>query len=290
MTTTTAPTSGSPPLGDHAALAHLRPPRAAAVTAFGALLLRDFLVLRKTLGTFLSRTLIQPFLIVFVFTRVFPKIGQGIGGTGARAAAFSSLLVPGVVGIATLLQGIQAVALPLALEFGYTREIEDRVMAPLPVWGVAVEKIVAGAIQALLAALVVFPMAWVVPATPVHLSISWPILVLALPLACLLSASLGLAIGTSIEPRQISLVFSIVVLPITFLGATYYPWASLTPIAWLKWLVLINPLVYMSEGYRAAITSGFPHMPLLGVFGGMLAFTAVLLTLGIKGFAKRVLT
>ncbi len=50
-------------------------------------------------------------------------------------------------------------ALPLVQEFGFTREIEDRVLAPLPVEMVAVEKIVAGALQCLLAALIVFPIA-----------------------------------------------------------------------------------------------------------------------------------
>ena len=43
------------------------------------------------------------------------------------------MLVAGVVGLAIIFQGIQAVALPLVQEFGYTREIEDRVLAPLPV-------------------------------------------------------------------------------------------------------------------------------------------------------------
>ncbi len=37
-----------------------------------------------------------------------------------------------------MFQGIQAVALPLANEFGYTKEIEDRVLAPLPVSMVAI--------------------------------------------------------------------------------------------------------------------------------------------------------
>ena len=31
-----------------------------------------------------------------------------------------------------MFQGIQAVAMPLSTEFGYTREIEDRVQAPVP--------------------------------------------------------------------------------------------------------------------------------------------------------------
>ena len=104
----------------------------------------------------------QPLLLVFVFTYVFPKIGQGVGGSRARSDVLE-LLVAGVVAIACIFQGIQAVALPLVQEFGYTREIEDRVMAPLPVWGVAAEKIVAGALQGLLAAFIVFPLAHVDP-------------------------------------------------------------------------------------------------------------------------------
>src|SRR5207249_2948026 len=147
------------------------------------------------------------------------------------------LIIPGMVAIACIFQGIQAVALPLVQEFGYTREIEDRVMAPLPVWAVGAQKILSGALQGILAAAVVFPIAAVIPITPVHLHVRWVVLVSVLVLATLLSGSLGLTIGTRIEPRQVNLVFSAIVIPITFLGATYYPWARLTPIPWLKDLV-----------------------------------------------------
>ena len=53
---------------------------AASRTAFGALLLRDVVVLRKNFAEFALRTIIQPFLLCFVFLYVFPKIGQGVGG------------------------------------------------------------------------------------------------------------------------------------------------------------------------------------------------------------------
>ena len=119
----------------------LRPARSAALVAFGALLLRDLRVLEKGVVIFVVRTVMQPFLLVFVFTYVFPKIGQGIGGSSASEAQFSTLLMAGVVATSMIFQGVQAVALPLVQEFGYTREIEDRVMAPLPVSGVAAEKI-----------------------------------------------------------------------------------------------------------------------------------------------------
>jgi ABC-2 type transport system permease protein len=177
----------------------------------------------------------------------------------------------------------------LVQEFGYTREIEDRVMAPLAVWGVALEKITAGALQGLLAAAVVFPLATFIPATPVHLKVDWPVLLTVSPLATVVGAALGLTIGTRARPHQVPLVFSVVVIPITFLGATYYPWSSLSPIPWLKWVVLVNPLVYMSEGFRRALAPHLPHMPLWAIYGGLTACALVLTWQGIAGFRHRVL-
>src|SRR5271170_6883814 len=93
---------------------------AASWTALGALLLRDLVVLKKNFWEFVLRTIIQPFLLCFVFLYVFPKIGQGIGGGGSAAgeSAFATILVPGVVGVSVMFQGIQAVAMQMAQEFG----------------------------------------------------------------------------------------------------------------------------------------------------------------------------
>ncbi|MGH9040176.1 MAG: ABC transporter permease [Acidimicrobiia bacterium] len=265
----------------------LRPTRTAAWAAFRALLARDRAVLRKESKVFVLRTIMQPLLLLFVFTYVFPRIGQGVGGF-AGAEAFSTMLVAGVVATAMIFSGIQAVALPLVREFGYTREIEDRVLAPLPVWAVAVAKIVSGALQALLAGLIVFPLAMVVPIDGIRLDIHWLHLAAVAPLAAVAGASLGLTIGTRVQPHQVPLMFSVIVLPMTFLGATYYPWAKLTPIPWLKVAVLANPLVYMSEGFRMALTP-VPAMPAPAVYGALVGFTALLAWLGIGGFSKRVL-
>jgi ABC-2 type transport system permease protein len=269
-------------------IVELRPRRAAAFTAFRALLGRDLAVLRKDVPLFVVRTIMQPLLLLFVFTFVFPRIGQAVGGTGAAAAEFSTMLVAGVVATAMIFQGIQAVALPLVREFGYTREIEDRVLSPLPVWAVAVEKIVSGALQALVAGAIVFPLAAIVPASDVHLDVTWPALLIVAPLAALTGASLGLALGTRVQPHQVPLMFSVIVIPITFLGATYYPWARLTPIPALKLAVLVNPLVYMSEGFRMALTP-VAHMPAVAIYAALAGFVAVLGWLGIDGFRKRVL-
>jgi len=175
-----------------------RPTRSAAAAgrdAFTALLLRDLRVLRKNLKEFLPRTLLQPLLLAFVFLYVFPTIGQGIGGGQGLAgqSRFATILVAGVVGLSIMFQGIQAVALPMVQEFGYTKEIEDRVLAPLPVSFVAVAKVVSGAAQSLFAALLVFPIAALVHAHQIHLhlSVHWLVLVTVIPLACVTCSAMS---------------------------------------------------------------------------------------------------
>ncbi len=282
----------------HVALAPTRSIMQASRSVLLALILRDLLVLRRNFAEFLIRTLVQPFLLVFVFLYVFPTIGQGVGGGGGPVAesAFATVLVPGVVAISIMFQGIQAVALQLSTEFGYTREIEDRVQAPCPIWLVAVAKVMSGSVQGVLAALVVFPIAAVVhaPGVEAHLSFHWWIVVTLIPLACVAMTSFGLLLGTSFEPRNIGLMFGFVVLPLTFLGGTYYQWTKLSPVQvdgihWLQILVLINPLIYVAEGMRAGLTEA-SHMPLYVVYPVLIGFCAVFLSLGLRNFRGKVLS
>jgi ABC-2 type transport system permease protein len=211
-------------------------------------------------------------------------------------SAFATVLVPGVVGISIMFQGIQAVAMVMAQEFGYTREIEDRVQAPCPIWLVAIAKVLSGAAQGLLAALIVFPIAAVVhaPGVHVHLSVHWPIVITLIPLACITMSSLGLLLGTAFEARNLGLMFGFVVLPLTFLGGTYYQWTKLAPVQaagihWLQIVVLVNPLVYINEGLRAGLTEA-SHMSLLAVYPVLIGFCAAFLTFGLRKFRGRVLS
>ncbi len=263
------------------------PTRARAwLDAVRGLMLRDLRVLRRELPAFLTRTVMQPLLFVFVFAFLFPRIGQGVGGGGGEE--FATILVPGLVAVAVIFQGIIAVALPLSTEFGGTKEIEDRIMAPVPVSTVAIEKILFGALQSVAAGVLVLPMVAAIPATPVALEgTSLPLLLAVVVLSALLSGALGLALGTYVSPRQIGLMFSVVVLPLTFLGAVYYPWTALEAVPWLQWLVLLNPLVYVSEGLRAAITPSISTMAPVVVLLALAASTGLLTLVGLRGFVRR---
>jgi ABC-2 type transport system permease protein len=207
-------------------------------------------------------------------------VGGSNGGSQGQAA-FATVLVAGVVGISIMFQGVQSVALQMAQEFGFTREIEDRVQAPCPIWLVAMSKVLAGGIQGMISAAIVLPIASVVHAQGVEAQISlhWLIILTVVPLSCLTMTSLGLVLGTSFEPRNIGLMFGFVVLPITFLGGTYYQWTRLAPVQlgswhWLQTIVLVNPLIYVNEGMRAAFTN-VSHMHLYIVYPVLMGFSAL---------------
>jgi ABC-2 type transport system permease protein len=258
--------------------------------SFFGLFLRDLRVLTREIAPFLLRVGMQPLLFLFVFTFILPRMGGGNPmAAGGGKVDFGTIILPGLMAVAIMFSGIAAVALPLSSEFGITREIDDRVMCPLPLWAVALEKVCFSAMQSIVAALLVIPMAYYVPAVPVRAYIaSWLLLALVLVLASLLAGSLGLVIGSTVNPKQIGLVFSIIVVPITFLGCVYYPWAWLSQIPWLKYGVLFNPIVYMSEGLRAAVTPSVDHMPWWAILTALAFFLVLLGRLGLRGFLSRV--
>ena len=259
---------------------------------FGALLARDIRVLRRNFGQFLIRTIMQPLLFVFVFAYVFPKIGQGFHGV-AGGVSFTTVLVPGLMAIAINFQGIQAVALPLVQEFSVSKEIEDRVLAPVPVWVVGLEKITAGAIQSLMAAGVVFPIVYLVhahgEAPTVH--VSDPVLfAFALIFASFLAAAMGLFIGTVLDPRKVTLLFAVVVLPLTFLGCIYYPWASTHSGDVAQGARSPESARVHDGGAATSLTPAIPHMPvwafMLALVGGSIGLALV----SLRTFHQRVVT
>jgi ABC-2 type transport system permease protein len=184
---------------------------------FYALLARDGHVARRNLLPMLLQNLLQPLLFTFVFGKVMTTGGM-------IPAGYKSVLLPGVMAISMVLAGVQAVAMPLITEFQFTREIEDRLLAPIEIGWLAVEKIVAGMIQAMAAGLVVIPAAWLIMGSGVKLDFGKPFefLLVAL-LVALFSSAGGLALGCSVGATQIGLMFSLVLAPMMMFGCAYYP-------------------------------------------------------------------
>jgi ABC-2 type transport system permease protein len=249
--------------------------------AFFALLARDAHVARRNLIPLLLQTFLQPLLFVFIFGRVMV-------GNGFLPAAYKSLLLPGIMAMSMVFTGIWAVAMPLIAEFQFTREIEDRLLAPIDISWVAIEKIVAGLIQALVAGLAVIPLAWLILRPGLEIHVPNPMLFVCMTLLIAgFSACGGLALGCSVDQQHIGLMFSMVLTPMIFFGCTYYPWSSLAKFPILQKIVLINPLAYASEGLRATLVPQFPHLSLPLILVALSVFDILLLAVGLRQFRKK---
>jgi ABC-2 type transport system permease protein len=248
---------------------------------FLAMLGRDAHVARRNFITLLLQTFLQPLMFVFIFGRVMV-------GSGYMPPSYKSLLLPGIMALCMVGTGIWAVAMPLIGEFQFTREIEDRLLAPMEISWLAIEKVVAGTLQALAAGLMVIPCAWLLLRPGVDVNVRTPLLFAGVAvLVALFSAVGGLALGCSIEQTHIGLMFSLIVAPMIFFGCTYYPWSALTNFPIMQKLVLVNPLVYASEGLRGTLVPQYPHLPLLAVVGGLVFFDVLFLTVGLRQFRKK---
>jgi len=248
---------------------------------FWALLVRDATVVKRELIFFLLRTAMQPLMFTIVFGFLMPRMGLVQRG-------YTAALLPGVIAVSLALAAVQSVALPLVADFGWTKEIEDRLLAPVPSGLVALEKIISGAAQGVIAAVFVLPLARLIMGPIEGLALGHVVEIgTILVLGSVAFSAIGLYLGTVIEGPQVGLMFGLIIAPMIMFGCAYYPWSGLDHVPAMKYAVLINPLTYIAEGLRAALVPDKPHMPVWAVLAGLLVVTLGAWRLGLKAFMKR---
>ncbi len=248
--------------------------------AFTAVLRRDLYVTGKELPVFLAQVILQPLFLLFVF-------GKVLGALGYTRHGYTDLLFPGLLALTAVITGMQTLAFPLVVEFGWTKEIEDRLLAPMSTGLVAAEKVLFATLRAITATAVMIPVGILVLG-----SIPWrwsgvPLLVLAIVLGSLLGAGLGLVMGTAVTPNRINIVFSLVFTPLLFTGCSQYPWPSLSQLRWFQIVTACNPMTYVSESMRAALVPSVPHIQPWVCIVVLCGALAVLMAIGTRGFYRR---
>jgi ABC-2 type transport system permease protein len=251
-------------------------PRTSAPGVFLAVLWRDVFVTGRELPVFLAQVILQPLFMLFVFGKVLSSLGYTRPG-------YAHLLFPGVVALTALL----STALPLVLEFSFTKEIEDRLLAPIPTALVAVEKMVFAAMRALIAAIFMFPIGVLILGSVPWRSQGAPEFAVILVLGALVGSAMGLTMGTLVPPNRISIAFSLVLTPLLFTGCSQYPWPTLDRLRWFQVVTAFNPLTYVSEGMRGALVPGVDHIRPWVCVVALLFSLAVFAAIGIRGFIRR---
>jgi ABC-2 type transport system permease protein len=257
-----------------------RPPAVSQSRAFRAVLRRDVYVTWSELPVFLAQVILQPLFLLFVF-------GKVLGALGYTQHGYTDLLFPGLLALTAVITGMQTLAFPLVVEFGWTKEIEDRLLAPMATGLVAAEKVLFASMRAIIATTIMIPVGILVLG-----SIPWrwngvPLLVLALVLGSALGAGLGLVMGTLVTPNRINIVFSLVFTPLLFTGCSQYPWPSLSRLPWFQVVTACNPMTYVSELMRAALVPTVPHITPWVCVVVLLGSLTVLMTIGVRGFYRR---
>jgi len=258
----------------------VRDMRTGAPGVFMAVLWRDIFVTGRELPVFLAQVILQPLFMLFVFGKVLSNLGYTRPG-------YAHLLFPGIVALTALLTSLQSTALPLVLEFSFTKEIEDRLLAPIPTALVAVEKMIFAAMRALIAAVCMFPIGVLILGSVPWRAAGAPELCVILILGALVGSAMGLTMGTLVPPNRISIAFSLVLTPLLFTGCSQYPWPTLDSLRWFQIITLFNPLTYVSEGMRGALVPYVPHMPAWVCVVALVFWLAAFSAIGIWGFIRR---
>ncbi|MEU4565509.1 ABC transporter permease [Micromonospora sp. NPDC023956] len=254
-----------------------RPP---AARVFLALLRRDLLVTGKELWVILIQVGMTPLFMLFVFSTI-------LGGQGIVERSFANLFLPGVIALAALTTALQSTALPLVKEFGFTMEIEDRLLAPLPTGLVAVGKLVVATIRGLLAAVLMYPLgALVVGSAPWRLE-GLPTALLVALLGAWVGGGIGMTLSTILPIQRINVTFSVIVTPIIWTGCIHYPWPRLESMRWFQVVTAFNPMTYVSEGVRGAMLPDVPHMPAWVCVLVLTGMAVALTWLSVRSFTRR---
>jgi ABC-2 type transport system permease protein len=248
--------------------------------AFGAVLYRDLYVTSREFHVFLAQVILQPLFLLFVFGKVLATIG-------ATKPGYTDTLFPGLLALTAVITALQALAFPLVAEFGWTKEIEDRLLAPMPTSYVAAEKVLFAVLRSLIATTIMIPVGIVILGSIPWRWAGFPLFVAGLLLGALVGAGFGLLMGTLVRPERITLLFSLVFTPLLFTGCSQYPWPLLDQIRWFQVVTACNPMTYVSELMRAALVPQVPHIRPWICIVVLIFSVSALLIVGLRGFYSR---
>lgn len=249
---------------------------------FSVMVKRDLLIQLRDRWEFVFRVAMLPFVLILIYGYILPKIG-------VLSSDFPSQMFPGMIGMSMLLTGIHGTAVPLTMDFNNSREIEDRLQAPVKTGVVALAKMTVGFIESFIGGFIVLPVSLIFMADRINVTItSSNILPLIgmLILTAITSACLGLLVGTIVKPRQIAAMFPGFLMPVVFTGAIFFSWNSLSSVPVFQYIVLINPLVHINEALRYIMTPQIQSVNIGYSVIGIIVLTGLMLFFGSKRFIK----
>jgi ABC-2 type transport system permease protein len=208
--------------------------------------------------------LVQPLLYLFV-------LGAGIGASSRMGGLdYRRFIFPGTMGLSLLFSAsFAAIAIVFDRQIGFFKAV---LVAPIPRPAIAVGKIVAGALQALVQGMILLPFA---PLAGASLSpLETVEMIGAMALAAVTFSTIGVAIACRFSSTTVfPVVSNAVLLPMFFLSGGLYPLRAAP--GWMQVAAHFDPVAYAVDLMRGSVLGEFYFPVPLSL--GALALTVVVL-------------
>jgi len=226
-----------------------------------SVLWEDLKILRHLWQRFLITGLMSPLLYLLAF-------GFGLGrGINMEGVSYLEFVIPGIVALTAMTTSFSSAGMKLNVDRLYYKSFDEFLMAPISPLSLILGKSLIGVLRGLIVSLSFMTIGIVI--SPINVN---PLFALTLLITCFVFAFMGVLAALLAKSHQdMSTFSSLVILPMTFLGGTFFSVGQL-PQA-LKVFLYIIPLTHSSQCLRA-VTLGhpFPWLSLLVLVGFGVAF------------------
>lgn len=239
----------------------------------------DWLDLRVRVTQVAASGLISPLIYILAF-------GLGLGSSLPKPAVGDSYLefiLPGMVALSSMTISFGGTTFSICGDRLFTKSFEELLLVPIHPLALQVGKMLAGIVRGLMTSGSVILVA--VLFTGKIWSFLNPLFLLILVLNCAVFSALGVIVGLNVQSiESVGLYNNFVIVPMSFLGATFFDPATL-PVA-LKAVVYLLPLTYTAIGLRAAAYLPVAQFPWYSI--PILLISAIALSLiGARQFASQ---
>ncbi len=204
-----------------------------------AVLYRELHIYRRRWKKHLASYAVSPFLFLVVF-------GWGLGrNIEMQGVGYLAFMIPGLATMASMTQSY-GTATEINIARFYWRIFEEFQMAPVAAWEIALGEVLYGTLRGLVAAVVVYLLAWPFgvppPNSPVALAL-FGVHAFAFASAAVVAA---MVVRSHADQGNINTFF---IVPMSFLCGTFFPLDRLP--GWAESLAYLLPLTHSSLAIRA---------------------------------------
>lgn len=232
----------------------------------------DWLDLRVRLVQVAASGLVSPLIYIVGFGL---GLGSALDATMKPAAGdnYLQFILPGMVALSSMVISFGGTTFSICGDRLFTKTFEELMLMPVHPLALHTGKMLAGVVRGLLTSGSVILVA--ILFTGKIWSFLNPLFLLVLILNCAVFAGLGVIVGLNVKSLEsVGIYNNFVIVPMSFLGATFFDPATLPPV--LKGIVYLLPLTYTSLGLRSAAYLPLPQfpwysIPILLVIAGLLA-------------------